>query len=58
MERLCELDERVKRDGMHPHWRILNVLKEWMWRRAWAEAKVELAEEHPDWVVKWPELFR
>ena len=58
MERLKALDERVMQEGIHPHWRILRVLKEWMWRRAWAEAKEEVAREHPDWARQWPELFR
>jgi hypothetical protein len=58
MERLRELDERVMREGIHPYWRILWVLKVWMWRRAWAEAKEEVAKKHPDWVRQWPELFR
>jgi hypothetical protein len=58
MKRLKALDERAMSEGIHPYWRILRVLKEWMWRRAWAEAKEEVAEDHPDWARQWPELFR
>jgi hypothetical protein len=24
----------------------------------WEQAKEEVAEQHPDWALKWPELFK
>jgi hypothetical protein len=29
-----------------------------MWRLVMEQAKEEMAEQHPDWVRKWPELFQ
>ena len=33
-------------------------LNQWMWELVWEQVKEEVAKENPDWVRKWPELFR